>query len=195
MTEDVDARAVLAAVLARAGQEGFTPALLHSVQGDAVFPGGIGALLAFWSDEIDAELEQRLTAAGLAALPVRARIRLGVLTRLAIVKPHKDAARKAAVLPQALAQSATSLWHAADIIWRAAGDASTDLNFYTKRAILAAVLSSTTVAWFGDDSEDERHTAAFLDARIDNVLQYEKLKARFKRPCAKPSAPQSGNAS
>jgi len=45
---------------------------------------------------------------------------------------------------------------------------------------LAGILSATTIAWFGDDSEDERHTAAFLDARIDNVMEFEKLKARVK---------------
>ncbi|MDR3526870.1 MAG: COQ9 family protein [Rhizomicrobium sp.] len=195
MTDDDDARAVLGAVLARAGQEGFSPALLTSVQGDAVFPAGIAAVVAFWASEIDAALEQQLVAMELAALPVRARIRVGVLSRLALLKPHKDAARKAALLPQALGDSATSLWHTADIIWRAAGDRSTDFNFYSKRAILAAVLSSTMVAWFGDDSDDERHTAAFLDARIDNVLAYEKLKARFKQACANSTAPQSGNAS
>jgi ubiquinone biosynthesis protein COQ9 len=193
VTDNVDARAVLGALLARAGQEGFSPALLTSVKGDAVFPDSIAAVLTFWAAEIDAALEQQLAAIELAVLPVRARIRVGVLTRLALLKPHKDAARKAAVLPQHLEQGATSLWHAADIIWRAAGDTATDFNFYSKRAILAAVLSSTMVAWFGDDSEDERHTAAFLDARIDNVLAYEKLKTRFTQACAKQS--QSGNAS
>ncbi len=195
MTESETKRAVLAGVLARAGQEGFTPPLLVSITHHEVF-AGIGELIAFWSAEIDAELEQRLQGMALGTLPVRLRIRLGVLTRLAIVGPHKDAARKAAVLPQHLGQSAESLWHSADILWRAAGDSATDLNFYTKRAILAAVLSSTTVAWFGDDSPDERHTAAFLDARIDNVLAYEKLKARFKQAFSTPpSQPHSGNAS
>ncbi len=193
-------RAVLDGVLARAPQEGFTAAVLQVAAaaagaGEDVFAAGIAAVIGFWSAEIDAELERRLHAMDLAALPVRQRIRAAVLTRLDIIKPHKEAARKAAGLPQHLARNAETLWHSADIIWRAAGDRSTDFNFYTKRAILSAILTSTTVAWFGDDTQDERHTAAFLDARIDNVLQYEKLKTRFKEACGTPSAPPSGKAS
>jgi ubiquinone biosynthesis protein COQ9 len=42
------------------------------------------------------------------------------------------------------------------------------------------------ITWFGDDSDDEAPTAAFLDARIDNVLQFEKLKARFTEACTTP---------
>jgi ubiquinone biosynthesis protein COQ9 len=34
--------------------------------------------------------------------------------------------------------------------------------------------------WFTDDSEDEAVTHAFLDDRIENVMQFEKLKAQVK---------------
>jgi ubiquinone biosynthesis protein COQ9 len=183
VAHEEEKRAVLGRVLLRASAEGFTPTLLRSADAEAVFEGDLAALLAFWSAEIDAELERRLQATDLAALSIRGRIRSGVLTRLAILKPHKEAARKAAALPQYLAQSAECLWHSADIIWRAAGDRSTDFNFYTKRVILAGVLSTTLISWFGDDSADEAPTAAFLDARIENVLQFEKLKARFAEAC------------
>ncbi|HEU0096047.1 MAG TPA: COQ9 family protein, partial [Rhizomicrobium sp.] len=64
--------------------------------------------------------------------------------------------------------------------WRAAGDVSTDFNFYTKRGILAGVYGSTLVRWFADTSEDERITNEFLAARIENVMQFEKFKAKAK---------------
>lgn len=182
MTDEEKKRAVLDSVLARAAEEGFS--VLASLSDRDVFAGGLADLIAFWSAEIDGELERRLQTLDMAELSIRKRIRLGVLTRLDIVRPHKEAARKAALLPQQLGLGAELLWHSADRIWRAAGDRSTDLNFYTKRAIMAGVLSTTMIAWFGDDSEDEAPTAAFLDARIDNVLQFEKLKARFKEACA-----------
>lgn len=186
MTEDESKAAVLAAVLTRGAQEGFTPSLLRAADPEGLFGQDFANLFAFWSAAIDGELERRLATLDLTALSVRKRIRAGVLARLEILKAHKEAARKAAVLPQFLAGHVETLWHAADIIWRAAGDRTTDFNFYSKRVILAGVISTTMIAWFGDDSEDEAATIAFLDARIDNVLQFEKLKARLKEACTPP---------
>ena len=60
------------------------------------------------------------------------------------------------------------------------GDVSTDFNFYTKRAILMGVYSATLMRWFTDDSADGSATDAFLAARIENVMQFEKLKAQAK---------------
>jgi ubiquinone biosynthesis protein COQ9 len=65
-------------------------------------------------------------------------------------------------------------------MWRAAGDTTTDFNFYTKRGILAGVYGSVLVRWFNDTDADEKATEAFLDARIENVMQFEKFKAKAK---------------
>jgi len=185
VTTDADVkRAALGAILASAATEGFTPAMARAADGEGVFAGDLAAIMTFWSGEVDAELERRLQAMDMTALSIRKRIRTGVLTRLAILKPHKEAARKAVLLPQSVMASAESLWQSADILWRAAGDQATDFNFYTKRVSLAAVLSTTMIAWFGDDSDDEAPTAQFLDARIANVLQFEKLKARVQEACS-----------
>jgi len=62
---------------------------------------------------------------------------------------------------------------------------STDFNFYTKRAILAGVYSSTLLRWFTDDSEDEKATFEFLDRRIDDVMRFEKFKADANEMFAK----------
>jgi ubiquinone biosynthesis protein COQ9 len=71
-------------------------------------------------------------------------------------------------------------WRTVDAMWRAAGDTSTDFNFYTKRGILVGVYGSTAVRWFNDDSPDESATREFLAARIENVMQFEKFKAKAK---------------
>ena len=71
-------------------------------------------------------------------------------------------------------------WATADAIWRGLGDKSTDFNFYSKRGILSGVWTSTFARWLADDSDDEAATKAFLDARIDNVMQIEKVKARVR---------------
>jgi ubiquinone biosynthesis protein COQ9 len=72
------------------------------------------------------------------------------------------------------------MYHTVDSMWRAAGDTSTDFNFYTKRGILAGVYGSTAVRWFNDTSENEKTTDEFLAARIENVMQFEKFKAKAK---------------
>ncbi len=63
-------------------------------------------------------------------------------------------------------------------MWYAAGDTSTDFNFYTKRATLAGVYSSTLLYWLNDRSPGSEATWGFLDRRIDDVMKIEKLKSR-----------------
>ena len=76
-------------------------------------------------------------------------------------------------------------------MWRLAGDTSTDFNHYTKRMTLGAVYGSTLLVWLDDQSEGWSDTAAFLDRRIDDVMRFEKAKARVARlgrPAAEPVA-------
>ena len=61
--------------------------------------------------------------------------------------------------------------------WRTIGDTSTDFNFYTKRGLLSGVYTSTMLYWFADTTEDFAETWKFLDNRIANVMQIEKVKS------------------
>ena len=82
-------------------------------------------------------------------MKIRERIATAVKTRLAVLKPHKEAARRAAAflsLPMHAALGAKLVYRTVDAMWRAAGDTSTDFNFYTKRGILAGVYGSTADA-------------------------------------------------
>ena len=142
------------------------------------------SLVATFSERCDAQMEAILAQQDLAAMKVRERIASAVLARIDALKAHrKEAARRAAaflVVPPNAALAARLVYHSVDAMWRAAGDASTDFNFYTKRAILAGVYSSTLLRWFNDASEDESDTRAFLAARVDNVMQFEKFKAEMR---------------
>lgn len=176
--------AVLEAALTRAESEGFTDTMLAKAAAHAggeaarLFPQGVLSLLEYYSQTVDREMEQRLAEQVLLTMPVRKRIRSAVLTRLDILKPHKEAARCAAAHLSFNPPLAAKLIYATvDKMWRAAGDTSTDFNFYTKRGILAGVYSTTLMRWFSDEQETE----AFLDARIENVMQYEKLKAQARK--------------
>jgi len=184
--------AVLAAALPHAAFDGFTDSLLQKAGSEAgvgkadlarLFENGALSLVEFFSTHTDAEMEKRLAGMDLKAMKIRARIATAVKTRLAILKPHKEAARRAAAmlaLPMHAALGAKLMYQTVDAMWRATGDTSTDFNFYTKRGILAGVYGSTAVRWFNDTSEDEKPTDDFLAARIENVMQFEKFKAKAK---------------
>ena len=65
-----------------------------------------------------------------------------------------------------------------DAIWHAAGDRSADFSWYTKRAILAAVWTSTLLYWLRDTSEDDAATLAFLDRRLAGVGRIGSVRRR-----------------
>ena len=71
--------------------------------------------------------------------------------------------------------SVRDLWAKKDL-----GDTSTDFNFYTKRATLAGVYSSTLLYWLNDRSPGSEATWGFLDRRIDDVMKIEKLKSQVR---------------
>jgi ubiquinone biosynthesis protein COQ9 len=67
------------------------------------------------------------------------------------------------------------LYKTLDRVWRAAGDRSTDFNFYTKRATLGAVYGATMLAFLDDDTPDMQKTRAFLDRRLQDVAKIPKV--------------------
>jgi ubiquinone biosynthesis protein COQ9 len=184
--------AVLAAALLRVPAEGFSDAVLKAAAAEAgveardiprLFPDGALSLVEAMSDAADNEMQARLAKTKLAQMKVRERIAKAVKTRIDILRSNKDAARRAAAfltLPPHAAKGATLLYRTVDAMWRAAGDTSTDFNFYSKRAILAGVYSATLLRWFTDDGEDEAETDAFLARRIDDVMRFEKLKSQIR---------------
>jgi ubiquinone biosynthesis protein COQ9 len=192
MTDQEMREKVLAKALPHAAFDGFTDKVLQQA-GEAagvtkadlarLFENGPTRLVEFYSTHTDAEMEKRLAAMDLKAMKIRERIATAVKTRLAILKPHKEAARRAAALlslPMHAALGAQLVYRTVDAMWRAAGDTSTDFNFYTKRGILAGVYAATAMRWFNDTSEDEKPTGEFLAARIENVMQFEKFKAKTR---------------
>lgn len=148
------------------------------------FPGGAAAVLDYWIAETDVAMLRALESRDLAAMKVRDRIRLAVLTRLEIAAPHREAVRRALnleALPQYAPRALKQLYRTVDAIWYAAGDTATDFNFYTKRLLLAGVYGATLLHWLDDKSEGFAGTAAFLDRRLADVMQIEKAKGKLRK--------------
>lgn len=185
-------REALAAELpAQAAFDGWTPAALDAaaqalgVDADVAriaIPGGPAQMIEAWFAWVDVEMVRRMPPERVGNMKIRDRITRLVETRLEIVAPHKEALRRAAAIlamPQNAPLAVKLGWRAADRMWRLAGDTATDYNHYTKRMTLSAVYASTVTVFLGDESEDWAETRAFLARRIENVMQFEKAKARL----------------
>ena len=187
-------RLALAPVIGRhAGFDGWSEAAVHAAADEMGVDGDV-AMLAFkgkgidmidaWVEGVDLELARRLPAEKLNAMKIRDRITALLATRLEIMAPDRESLRRALAImamPQNLARAAKMGWRSADRMWRLAGDNATDLNHYTKRMTLSAVYGSTLSVFVNDDSENFADTRAFLDRRIDNVMQIEKVKYQAKQ--------------
>ena len=192
---------ILRQILKKALFDGWTGRALSSAARDAgvdsatlkaAFPRGIHDVLRYWSSETDAAVLTAMSGEEFAALKIREKVAFGVRARLDELRPHKEAVRRAAAylaLPLNGKLAASLTWNVADTIWRGLGDKSTDFNYYSKRTILSGVWTSTFARWLADDSEDEAATLSFLDARIDNVMQIEKVKSKAKKFGFDPSVP------
>jgi ubiquinone biosynthesis protein COQ9 len=188
---------VLAAALPHVAFDGWTDKTLAYAMQDAgvdhglsrlAFPrGGIDLALAYHYD-CDRRLAERLAGEDMLGLRFRDRIAHAIALRLEMLQGDREAVRRAAsmfALPNHAADGARAIWHTADTIWTALGDTSRDYNWYTKRTTLSAVYSSALLYWLGDDTPDMEATRAFIRRRVDNVMQFEEVKAAVaKNPIA-----------
>ncbi len=139
---------------------------------------------------VDRALEEHCTPRRLAKLKIREKIRLLVWKRLEIMGPAREGVRRGLAIlamPQNVPLGMRIGWRTADLMWRLAGDTSTDFNHYTKRLTLGGVYASTLLVWLDDGSDGWSETAAFLDRRIDDVMKIEKWKAEWRGSGESPS--------
>ncbi|MEH6630277.1 MAG: COQ9 family protein [Halopseudomonas aestusnigri] len=139
-----------------------------------LFPRGMTDILRYFNQRLDTQMMEELENLGLEDMKVRERITLAVRTRLELMEPHRDAVRKGLsffAMPLKASEGMHNLYDTVDAMWLAAGDKSTDYNFYSKRLLLSGVYSSTMLFWLEDSSDDYEKTWAFLDRRIAEVLK------------------------
>jgi ubiquinone biosynthesis protein COQ9 len=167
-----------AAIDSAAGQLGIDP-----VQARLAMPKSQPGMIDIYIQEVDRALEAYFTYERLQGMKIREKIRLLVWRRLEIMGPAREAVRRAVAIlamPQNVPLTLRIGWRTADVMWRIAGDTSTDFNHYTKRMTLSALYGSTLLVWLDDQSEGWTDTAAFLDRRIDDVMRFEKFKADWR---------------
>ena len=162
-------------------QAGAADAGLDAATAFNAFPGGAAELIEAFSAWGDRRMLEELEKRDLSTMRVREKIAAAVRCRLELLLPHQEALRRGLAffaLPPNGALGLKCLYRTVDAIWYAAGDDSTDYNFYSKRLLLAGVYSSTLLYWLNDKSEGHADSWAFLERRINEVL---KIGGRFGR--------------
>src|SRR3981081_1357658 len=116
------------------------------------FPKGAASLVEAFSDWADRRMTE-IMANGEPDQRRRDRVAAAVRTRIEVIAPHKEAARRAAgflAAPQHAPLAAKLRMRRVDARWRAAGHPSSDFSYYTKRALLTGVYGATLAYWFSD---------------------------------------------
>ena len=185
--------ALLRTVLRHVPFDGWSPAALKAGAADLgldlpkallLVPGGMTELAALFHEEADRQMLEALARRDLASLKIRERIALAVRLRLEPWNADREAVRRLLgflAQPQEAPRAAKLLYRTVDAIWHGIGDRSTDYNFYTKRALLAGVVSSTALYWLDDKSEGCRESWSFLDRRIADVMRVPKAIGRLEK--------------
>jgi ubiquinone biosynthesis protein COQ9 len=208
--DDEHRRAVLEALLNEAAFEGFTEVTLKRAGRQAglddkaladglmhrLFPRGVQDALAFWSEEEDLRMAESFQSQDATPHGLTGKIRWLIKDRIEGLDWNREAARRAAAtlaLPQNAGLGAKLVWQTADRMWRTVGDKSTDFNWYTKRTSLSVIYGSTLSHWFQNEgdaaaSDPYARTWAFLDARLDDLMRFEKAKGQAMKAAPDPAA-------
>lgn len=152
-----------------------------------------------WQDQFAA----LASALDLTSMGTTARVRALVLARLEMLAPQyrllQQLVQAAVRQPRLAWQMQQGVWQASSQLWYLAGDRATDHNWYSKRALLAAVYSSTMMYWLRQDGDAAGQgeagnqggagvtasVAAYLDRRLAEVRNIPKMQEKILTPFTK----------
>lgn len=153
---------------------------------DLLFPHGTESLISEYYLYLADLLREKATELPID-LGVTGKVRWMINAHFQHILANAEAERSAIAEifnPAIALQSPAYIGELMDVIWRAAGDESSDMNYYTKRLSLGAIYIATLVYWFQTNANPDE-VMTFSDARLEN------LKALTK--CTKTYIPSSEN--
>lgn len=134
------------------------------------FPEGISEVYSYYENEIDQLMYDKLINSN-APQKIREKIIKALEIRIIdlgnnIQTPHNIF---------------RTSWHTSDLIWRYAGDNSTDFNFYTKRMLLSSVYIRARKYYLSDYSLDHIDTKKYIQNAIEKVIKISSLKHKIPK--------------
>ncbi len=152
--------------------------------GERAFPGGAVAAIEHLGELADRRMAEAAAAADLASMRLTERVAWLTRRRIEAWADHREAVRRAVTLlslPTNGAAAMRTTWRTVDAIWFAAGDASADFGYYTKRAGLVAVYTATLLYWLEDESDGFADSWAFMRRRLDEVSSLPKMREAVRQ--------------
>ena len=133
-----------------------------------------------WQDEIMIDMLKKIEK----PKKIREQIALALEIRIMQVVSKNVALNNSAffMIPTNILAGNESACHTCDLIWKYAGDKSTDFNYYTKRGLLLPVYLSTRTFYFADDSKNHQATREFIKNALDNIINIASFKNRINLP-------------
>ncbi len=86
------------------------------------------------------------------------------------------------LMPNNTGISIASAARTCDIIWKLAGDKSTDFNYYSKRSLLLTVYISAKTYYFADESEEYNQTKLFINNSLNNIVNVGSRLKKILKP-------------
>ena len=148
----------------------------------ALFPKGYRSILELYLSNVDQEMTEACKKIDFIRMRTHERVGEIILMRLKIYEKDKNLVKQTfftLMLPHHTKIATSSLYHTVDQIWYLAGDHSTNFNFYTKRAILAGLYSSTVLYWMNGNHTLEQ-TKKFINNQLKKVSRIPKATERIR---------------
>ena len=158
-----------------------------------IFPKGESDLANYFHVYGDQQMLDKLEMTDLSGLRYSEKIAEAVWFRVSAFEDYQvqqvilKKAFATFLVPSNLLPGTKLVWDTADKIWNFMGDTSEDYNWYTKRMILSGIVSSSLLFYIGDNSEEFVDTRDFINRRIADVMEFEKIKSQARNnPLFKP---------
>ncbi|XP_026872966.2 ubiquinone biosynthesis protein COQ9, mitochondrial isoform X1 [Electrophorus electricus] len=195
--EQLEAR-ILTAALEFVPQHGWTVEAIAagaetlglSAASAEMFNNGAGELVLHFVEECNAQLAKilaeqhnRVQLGQTEKKETAEFLRDAIETRLRMLIPYIDTwpqAMSLLLLPHNIPESLKHLSTLVDDIWYYAGDRSTDMNWYTRRAALTGIYNTTELVMLQDSSPDFKDTWTFLDNRIQDIVNMANTAKQMK---------------
>ncbi len=187
--------AIIAATLPHIAFDGLTARALKDGIEDAgygedmyyrCFPDEMRDFVSYWADYGDRRMQAAMAAhEDLAVMGEPERLAAAIRARLEVDAADKHSVRRISsylALPTNATLAARLTFRTVNAIWYAAGDTSTDFRYYTKRATLIPLYSTTVLYWLNDESEDSAETWAFLDRMLSGADRLGHVTTLFRPP-------------
>ena len=148
-----------------------------------LFPNGKAELVQSFENWLDIEMLSTLKKIE-TPKKIREQIALALETRIINLVSKNVILKNSSffLIPSNLLYGNESACQTCDLIWKYAGDKSTDYNYYTKRGLLLPVYLSAKTFYIADNSKNHEKTKEFIKNALDNIINIASFKNRVNMP-------------